>query len=274
MQIQGRPRHPATALAVAPERLLATSHSVEWDDVRVRTGGATLSATVVGRDPASDLVLLQAPGLAAPPLDLAGRAAATGELALVVGRTWGGHLTSRLVSVTRLDGPIRLGRGRSVDDVLSLGLAPYTGFSGSAVVGADGHVLGISTTGLLRGAGMALPAGAVRGTIEALGRDGRIRRGFLGISSQPVSVPPAQRPAEGADAGLLVVSVAPETPAAAAGLLVGDILMEFDSAAVNDPEQLLSRLSAERIGRPVPVGVIRGRDVLTLTVTVGERPGV
>jgi S1-C subfamily serine protease len=273
ISIQGRPRHPATALVVGPERLVTTSHSVEWDDhVRVRVPGApALAATVVGRDPATDLVVLQAPGLDAAPVRWAEDTPDTGTLALVLGRGWGGHLAARLVAITRLDGPIRLGRGRTLGQLLGLGLSPYTGFSGSAVVTADGLVAGISTTGLVRGAGLAVPAAAARATVDALARDGRIRRGFLGVSTQPVVVPPSQRPDGGPEAALLVVGVAPESPAAAAGLLVGDILGSFDGAAVSDPEELLSRLTAERIGRSVPIGVTRGRDTQVLTITVGER---
>jgi S1-C subfamily serine protease len=274
VSIQGRPRHPATAIVVGPERLLTTSHSVEWDEhVRVRTSdGPPVTASVIGRDTATDLVVLQAPGLAAPPIVWAEETPGTGALGLVLGRGWGGHLVARLVALTRLDGPIRLGRGRTVGQLLGLGLTPYTGFSGSAVVTADGLVAGISTTGLMRGAGLAVPAAVAKAAIEALARDGRIHRGFLGVSTQPVAVPAAQRPESGPESGLLVVDVGADSPAAAAGLLVGDIVVSFDRAAISDPEELLSHLTVERIGRPVQVGVIRGRGSETLTVTVGERP--
>jgi S1-C subfamily serine protease len=274
VSIQGRPRHPATAFVVGAERLLTTSHSVEWDEhVRVRVpDGSTLAATVVGRDQATDLVVLSAPGLAVGPVVWADETPDTGTLGLVLGRGWGGHLIARLVALTRLDGPIRLGRGRTVGQLLGLGLTPYTGFSGSAVVTADGRVAGISTTGLLRGAGLAVPSALARTTVEVLARDGRIRRGFLGVSTQPVTLPPTQRPAGGPEAGLLVVDVGADSPASAAGLLVGDIVTSFDGVHVSDPEQLLSALTADRIGRDVPVAVIRGRDAQTLTVRVGERP--
>lgn len=275
VSIQGRPRHPASAVVVGPERLVTTSHSVEWDEhVRVQVpDGPALTATVVGRDPARDLVVLSAPGLAAPPVIWTDETPGTGTLGVVLGRGWGGHLTARLVALTRLDGPIRLGRGRTVGQLLGLGLAPYTGFSGSAVVTADGRVAGISTTGLFRGAGLAVPSAVARTAVEALARDGRIRRGFLGVSTQPVTLPPSQRPAVGTAAGLLVVDVGADSPAWSAGLLVGDIVVAFDDVEISDPEQLLSALTAERIGQDVAVAVIRGRDAQTLTVRVGERPG-
>ena len=273
VQIQGRPRHPATALVVADERLVTTSHSVEWDEeIRVHHDGRQLRGAVAGRDVATDLVLLKVPGLAAPAVQFASRTPATGELALVVGRSWGGHLKARLTTVTAIEGPIRVGRGRTLTGVLNVDTTPYTGFSGSAVLLPDSTVAGISTTGLLRGAGLALAADAVRATLEALERDGGIRRGFLGVTSQPVAMPPAQRQ-HGAEHGLLVVSVADGTPAAEAGLLVGDIVIAFDGVPIADPEQLLGRLSADRIGSRVALRVVRGGDAVEVPVTIGERPG-
>lgn len=272
--IQGRPRHPATALVVAPERLVTTSHSVDWDeDVAVRVADGPLRGSVAGRDAATDLVLLKVPGLTAPPVRLAEGLPETGELALIVGRTWGGHLKARLTALTRIDGPIRLGRGRTVERVLSLDTAPYTGFSGSAVLLSDGAVAGISTTGLMRGAALALTAATIRPTLDALERHGGIKRGYLGISSQPVAIPEAQRAGHSAGQGLLVVGLADGAPAAEAGLLVGDILIAFAGTPVTDPEQLLGRLSADQVGARVPLTVLRGRETVDVAVTIGERAG-
>ena len=156
---------------------MTTSHSVEWDEIAVRHPGGSLTATVAGRDLATDLVLLKVPGLAAPAIRLAARTPDTGELALIVGRSWGGHLKARLTTLTRVDGPIRVGRGRTLERVLNLDTAPYTGFSGSAVVLPDGTVAGISTTGLLRGAGLALTADTIRPTLDALERHGERQAG-------------------------------------------------------------------------------------------------
>lgn len=273
VQIQGRPRHPATALAVAPERLVTTSHSVEWDEqVHVWHEGRQLSGAVAGRDVATDLVLLNVPGLKAPAVGFSPRTPGTGELALIVGRSWGGYLKARLTTVTVVEGPVRVGRGRTVQNVLHVDTTPYTGFSGSGVLLPDGTLAGITTTGLVRGVGMAVGAETAKTTIEALERDGSIRRGYLGITSQPLTVPAAQRQA-GVEHGLLVVGIAEEAPAATAGVLVGDILVAFDGRPVADPEQLLTRLSGDRIGQAVTLRVIRGRDLIEVPVTVGERPG-
>ena len=272
IQIQGRPRHPATALVIGPERLVTTSHSVEWDDdIQVRHRDQVLRGSVAGRDAVTDLVLLRVPGLNAPAIQFADRSPATGELALIVARGWGGHLKARLTTVSTIDGPIRAGRGRTLAGVLNLDTAPYTGFSGSAVLLPDGRVGGISTTGLLRGVGLALGVETIGPLLAALERDGGIQRGYLGVTSQPVSVPESQR-AGGEDHGLLIVGIAEGAPAAEAGLLVGDILVGVDGRPVSDPEHLLTRLTADRVGSPLALRVIRGRHAVDVSVVVGRRP--
>ncbi len=274
IQVHGRPRRPASGLVVAPERVLTTSHSVEWEDeLKVRlAAGDLLAAQVAGRDPGTDLVLLRVPGLPSPAARLTASPADTGTLALIVGRTWGNHLKARLTALTRIGGPIRVGGGRSLDGVIGLDTGPYPGFSGSTVVAPDGAVAGLATAGLLRGHGLAVPGALLAQTIENLERHGRIRRGFLGVTTQPVRVPEAQRAGGAAEEGLLIVGVAGGAPAAAAGILVGDILVAIDGREVAEPEQLLSFLSGDRIGTAVRLGVIRGIVATEITVTVGERP--
>ncbi len=274
IQVHGRPRRPASGLVVAPERVLTTSHSVEWEDeLKVRlAAGDLLAAQVAGRDPGTDLVLLRVPGLPSPAARLTASPAETGTLALIVGRAWGNHLKARLTALTRIGGPIRVGGGRSLDGVIGLDTGPYPGFSGSTVVAPDGAVAGLATAGLLRGHGLAVPGALLAQTIENLERHGRIRRGFLGVTTQPVRVPEAQRAGGAAEEGLLIVGVAGGAPAAAAGILVGDILVAIDGREVAEPEQLLSFLSGDRIGTAVRLGVIRGIVATEITVTVGERP--
>jgi len=105
-----------------------------------------------------------------------------------------------------------------------------------------------------------------------LGEHGRVKAGYLGISSQPVRIPEAQRAGGAAKAGLLVVAIRADGPAHDAGLLVGDILVGFDGHPVEDPEELLALLTADRIGKAVPLDVLRAGRRTVLTVTVGERP--
>ena len=100
---------------------------------------------------------------------------------------------------------------------------------------------------------------------------GGLKRGFLGLAGQPVALPENQQGAGGRDHALLVVGVTSGSPAAAAGVLVGDVLLEFDGHAVEAPEELLDLLLGDRVGRAVPLKVLRGGAVTEVTVTVGER---
>jgi S1-C subfamily serine protease len=272
VQVHGR-RRPASGIVIAPERVVTTSHSVEWEDqTRVRTAdGRLLAAQVAGRDAQLDVVLLRVPTLEGHALTVADSALSTGTLGLVVGRTWSGHLRARLTTITALEGSVRVGRGTRLDRALGLDVGVYPGFSGSAVLLADGRLAGLATAGLVRATALALPAGHVRQVIDGIERHGSVKRGFLGITSQPVQIPERQRDGRSEAAGLLVTGVAAGTPAEQAGLLVGDIVVGFGGTSVDEPESLLALLTGDRVGHATPVAVLRGGRGLDVRVTVGER---
>jgi S1-C subfamily serine protease len=120
---------------------------------------------------------------------------------------------------------------------------------------------------------MALPLTTVRRVVETLLTQGRIRRGFVGINTQPVPLPEAlaQRLALGQEAGLLVLGAEAGGPADKAGLLLGDILVGFGGAPIRDTDDLLAQLTVERIGTAVDARVVRGGELRELSITVGER---
>ncbi len=272
VQVHGR-RRPASGVVIAPERVVTTSHSVEWEDqTRVRTAdGRILPAQVAGRDAQLDLVLLRVPELRGQALTVSDGVPSTGTLGLVVGRTWSGHVRARLTTITALEGSVRVGRGTRLDRALGLEVGVYPGFSGSAVLLADGRLAGLATAGLVRATALALPAGHVRQVLDGIERHGSVKRGFLGITSQPVHIPERQRDGRSETAGLLVTGVAVGTPAEQAGLLVGDIVVGFAGTSVDEPESLLALLTGDRVGHATPVAVLRGGRGLEVSVTVGER---
>jgi S1-C subfamily serine protease len=272
VQVHGR-RRPASGVVIAPERVVTTSHSVEWEDhTRVRTAdGRLLPAQVAGRDAQLDLVLLRVPALEGHALTVSDAAPSTGTLGLVVGRTWSGHLRARLTTITALEGSVRVGRGTRLDRALGLDVGVYPGFSGSAVLLAGGRLAGLATAGLVRATALALPAGHVRQVLDGIERHGSVKRGFLGITSQPVQIPERQRDGRAETDGLLVTGVAAGTPAEQAGLLVGDIVVGFAGTSVDEPESLLALLTGDRVGHATPVAVLRGGRGLEVSVTVGQR---
>jgi S1-C subfamily serine protease len=150
---------------------------------------------------------------------------------------------------------------------------PYPGFSGGPLIDARGSVLGILTTGLAGGVALAVPGAVARRVLDLLARQGYVAHGWLGVGSQPVRLPAAQRAGRDQEAGLLVVEVAPGSPAERGGLLLGDVLLALDGHTVDDGEALHALLDGDRVGRTVPVEILRGGVLTRLDVTVGQRPG-
>jgi S1-C subfamily serine protease len=148
---------------------------------------------------------------------------------------------------------------------------PYHGFSGGALIDTQGAVLGITTTGLVNSATLAIPASIAWGIADALAQQGFIKRGYLGISSQLVQLPQTQRAGRSQEHGLLIVQVDEKSPAQKGGLLLGDILVAIDGRLLKDTEDLRSSLTGDRVGKAIPIEVIRGGTLQTLQVTVGQR---
>jgi len=273
VQVHGRPRRPASGLVVGVERVVTTSHSVEWDEgVTVRTAdGRSLPAEVAGHAPGADVVLLRVAGLDAPVLPVETAGLRTGEIVLVAGRAWSGNPHVRLLAISGVGGPLRAGDGTRIDQVYGLPVSPYPGVSGSAVVDANGRLAALATAGIVRGRVLGLPSSALGPLVDALETRGSVGRGFLGVTTHPVQLTPAQASAAGQEHGLVVLGVSGESPAAAA-LLVGDVLLSAAGAALATAEDLLAVLGPERVGQVLSLRVLRGGGPLDATVTVGARP--
>src|SRR5262245_54749554 len=264
VQVDGRARRPSSGTVHAPDLVLAADHAVERDEeLRVETAdGRTLDAQLVGRDPVTDLAVLRIGGLGLDPARPADGPGRVGQLALAVGRPGGRELMASLGVVSAVGGPTRTRRGL-LEEYLQTDATPYPGFSGGALADVGGAVLGILTTGLAGGATLAIPTGLAWRIADTLTREGAVRRGYLGIGSQPVTIPPAQRGDQPREAGLLVVEVVSGGPAERGGVLLGDILVALDGQPVETAEDLQALLLGERVGRPVPVQVLRGGRLTT-----------
>jgi S1-C subfamily serine protease len=147
----------------------------------------------------------------------------------------------------------------------------HDGFSGGAFLDSAGRLIGVTTAARIRGLGVVIPADIAWKTAAFVLEHGRPRRGYVGVAVQRVELPAAQRPVPERESALLVVNVAAGSPAARAGVLVGDVLVEFDGQPVNAPDDLLDLLSNGRIGRGVSVKIRRGGQTVEVAVEVGER---
>jgi S1-C subfamily serine protease len=273
--VNARRRFPASGIAYAANMILTADHVVERDDdiTVVLPDGSELKASVAGRDPGSDLAVLRLERDAASAAEPAPQDPRVGQLALSLGRPTEEGIQASLGIVSAIGGPVRTGRGGLLDRYLRTDATPYPGFSGGPLVDAAGRVIGVNTSGLARGASLAIPVGLAWQIAETLAKHGRVRRGFLGVRSQPVTIPAAQQRALGREqsSGLLLVGVEDNSPAEAGGMLVGDIIVAIAGQPVTDADQLLASLVGDVVGKPVQVQVLRGGQATTIQVTIGER---
>jgi S1-C subfamily serine protease len=271
--VNGRQRQPASGIVFAPDHVLTADHVLDREeDLTIETDdGRSLPAQLAGRDPVSDLALLKVAGLALEPATPTNAPTRVGQIVLAVGRPSSNGPMASLGIVSAVGGPLRTSRGALLDQFIQIDATPYPGFSGGPLLDPTGAVIGILTTGLINGVPLVVPAAAAWRTAETLAQQGHIKRGYLGVSSQPVELPEAQRPAGAQTSGLLIVRVEPDSPAARAGLLLGDVLISIDGRPVADTDDLQAHLSGDRVGATVPVEVIRGGAPHTLSLTIGQR---
>ena len=271
VQVQGRGR-PASGLVYATDLVLTTARALgreEHPHVR-RADGQSFEAELAGWDPATRLALLKVPGLDAKPIAPSGTAR-VGNIAVAIARSWSNAVTATAGLVSVIGGPLPTGRRRAIEQVIRTSAPMHDGFAGGAFLGADGGLLGIATAASIRGLGVVIPAGIAWTSAGELLKRGTLKRGYLGIAAQPVSVPEKQRASAGVSEALLVVSVKDGTPAADAGLLVGDLLLALDGHALSSPDDLFDLLAGERVGRAVTLRVLRGGTPAEVSATIGER---
>jgi S1-C subfamily serine protease len=274
VRVAARRRLPASGIVWSADGIIVTAHHVAERDENIEIGladGQTVSATLVGRDPTTDLAVIRAgaTGLAAAswaePDSLR-----VGHLVLGLGRP-GRSVQATLGIVSALGEGWRTPAGGRLEPYLQTDLVMYPGFSGGPLVDASGQVLGLNTSALLRGISLAVPTPTLRQVVETLLAHGRVKRGYLGVSAQPVRLPAGLEGQLGQETGLLLVSVEPDGPAGQGGLMLGDTIIALDGQPVRQMDDLLALLSSDRVGTAAPVRIIRGGQVQDVTVTIGER---
>jgi S1-C subfamily serine protease len=236
-------------------------------------GGGSSSATVIGRDPTTDIALLRLKDTVPAGADfLDTQQIRVGNFVLAVGRRGKEGLAASQGIIGALSGAWRTWRGGRVDQWFRLDLVPFTGFSGGPLVDAEGKVIGINTSGPHRSV-MTIPAATVNRIVDQLLSKGRIARGFLGLALQPVKFPnlPASS-GGGVGRGLLVVMVEPGGPAEKGGMMIGDIVFAVGNKPLADTMGLQAALDPEEVGKTLKVRVLRGGQPQDLSVIVAERP--
>ena len=277
VRVEARRRRPATGLAWSAEGLVLTAaHVVEQEEALgvALHDGRTLGARLVGRDGSTDLALLrtETPHGLAPlphaPLD----GVQVGQLGLVLARP-GRTVRATLGLVSAKGGEWRAGHGGRVEAYVETDADLPPGFSGGALVDAQGRLVGLPTRGLVRGSAVVLPAVTLARVAAALEAHGRIARGYLGVSAYPVRLDADVARAHGGQpSGLILLGVEPGGPAHAAGLRQGDVLVTADGEPLGDMEALFTLLSEDSPGRALQLRALRAGEAREVPVTVGRRP--
>ncbi len=273
VRVEARRRLPASGIVWSADGLMMTAHHVVQSD-RATIGladGTAVAATVVGRDPSTDLALLRAEASGLAPLPhAAAKETAVGGFVLALGRP-GHSVQATFGIISALGESWRTRGGGLIDQYVQTDVLMYPGFSGGPLVNALGQLVGLNTSGFGQGISLTIPTATLQRVAEALLAHGRMKRGYLGVSTQRVHLPEAMRDALGQKSGLLVVSVEKDSPAEKGGLTLGDTLVAIDGVVVRRHDDLLAALSGDRVGTAVPVKILRGGKLETLAVTLGER---
>ena len=250
--VEARPRIGSSGLLWQPGVIVTAQHAIRTqNDIQaILPDGKTVSAELAGRDPGTDLAVLRVEGSGAADLPkTAGDGIAAGRLALVVGRARIPGVTAQFGVIGAVAGAWNTWRGGRLDRLVRLDIDLHPAASGGAVVDAEGALIGMATGGLTRLAPVVVPASTIDRVVRVLLAAGHVRRGYLGVGLQSVALPEEWRSVAGDRAtGLMLMSVEPGSPAHAAGLTIGDVLLEIGGVAVTDPGDVLGVLANQSVG--------------------------
>jgi S1-C subfamily serine protease len=264
VSVEARGAYGVSGLVVGPDLVLTTNHTTERDqDIKINTGSRSVMASVHGRHASLNIALLHAKGLDLPAVTWK-EEGKIGELVLAVGRPgMGDYGLSATLGVLSSQSTLRTRRGHKLA-LLQSDASTFPGISGGALLAANGQVLGLLRSDIMRGVVTAIPASALASAIEHLKQHGNQGKPYFGIATQVVKLPDGQ-------SGLLVSHIEPGSPAQAAGMLVGDVILSFGDLRLRSSDDLLGQLTPERIGKTVTLELLRAGQVQHLDVVIGER---
>jgi len=271
-------RGGGSGVLFTPDGLILTnSHVVEAGGLLtvVMTDGRSLRADLIGRDADTDLAVIRVDGASLPFATLGdSRAVRVGQIAIAIGNPYGFHHSVTAGVVSALGRSLRARSGRLMDDIIQTDAALNPGNSGGPLVTTRGEVIGVNTATILPAQGLcfAIASNTARYVAAKLIRDGRIRRSYIGLAGQTVPIPRAvaRENQLAVTSGVFIVSVEPGSPAAAAGLKDGDVVLAFADVPVTGVDDLHRLLTEDRIGVPTAVTILRAARRRRITVVPAE----
>ena len=276
-------KHVIVAIRLAHERhvtgtvwqsnvIVASEQSLpRRDEFKVVTAdGAVLTARTAGRDPGTNIAILRlAEAIGSP--SIATSEVRAGAIALAIGADETGGASARLGIVNLTGAEWHSSRGGLIDRRIVLDLRLARCEEGGPVFDAVGGYLGMSTFGP-RGQVLVIPAATIERIVPLLLKDGRIARGWLGVALQAVAVPDALRETADEASGLMVMSVVDGGPAAHAGIVAGDIILNVDGTSTHRFRKIAKHFGPDSIGQKVDLRLIRSGTVITVQTSIAERP--
>jgi len=277
----GRPSGVASGVVIAPDGLVLTNCHVVQGAMEVRLAdadGRVMEARALGEDPDTDLALLRASSAR----DLAHAALGDskqlkrGQLVIAIGNPLGFESTVTAGVISALGRSLRSRNGRLIEDVIQTDAALNPGNSGGPLVSSRAEVIGINTAVIIGAQGIcfAVASNTAQFVLSELIKHGRVRRGYIGVSGQTVTVPRRHARNAGIEnaAGAMITALEPHGPAALAGLMTLDTIVRADGEPVTGVDDLIRLLNSERIGRKLTIDVLRRGTLRTFYVTPLERP--
>lgn len=273
-------RGGGSGFVFTPDGFLLTNSHVVHGTKRIEVAmadGRRYPATLIGDDPGSDLAVLRIDASELATAELGDSAQVrVGQLVLAIGNPLGFESSVTAGVVSALGRSLRSNSGRLIDDIIQTDAALNPGNSGGPLVTADGCVVGVNTATIRPAQGICFAIGINTAKFIAgrLIRDGRIKRSYIGVVGQTISLPRKLVRFHGLeqDRGILVLSVEPASPAAEAGVRERDIIVSLDGQRVSGIDDLQRLLTDVRIGALTRLVVVRGVEKLVIAVTPFETP--
>ena len=267
VRVDGRKRLGATGMVWGEDGVIVTAHHVVRRDDGIKVtlpDGSSHSATLIGRAEQADIAVLRVDATLTPLTKPAeDDVLKVGHLVLALGKP--GDQTQATLGVVSALG------SRRMEGTIQTDVVMYPGFSGGPLIDASGQVRGMNTSGFSRGASITIGNGHINSVVETLLAHGRMRQGYLGVGAQPVRLPDDLAEELGQETGLMLASVEANSPAQTSGLFMGDVIVSVDGDPTPTLDALLGLLTGERVGKEVPVQVVRSGAIQTVNVTIGER---
>lgn len=263
--VNGRDRGGSSGIIVRPGIVVTAEEALEHEDnvEVILPDGREAKASVVGRDPTTDVAVLRVAGA-----DVVGVEAAAmprpGAIVIGVGRV-GKDVVAALGSVSHVGEAWRSSQGGLIDARIRADVTLRRATEGGALMDAEGKLMGMAVFGP-RQRVLAIPHATIMRSAEHILAHGSVTRGYVGINVQPVATDSAS------GGGAIIVGLDPEGPAKKAGILLGDIVLTWNGEAVNGTRAIIDRLGPSAVGQAVKLGLSRGGNQVDVSLIVVARP--